>query len=56
MQIASKQSGFDLDIEKVPKISQKPVYEVERRIVAPLHERRVAIDLLDTWIARIKMS
>src|SRR5271168_5030579 len=54
MQIAAKQGGLNLDIQKTAKVSQKPMYEVERRMCAPLSERRVAIDLLNVWIAWIK--
>src|SRR5271166_1221747 len=36
VQITPKQRGFDLDIQKVAKVSQEPVYEVERRVVTPL--------------------
>jgi hypothetical protein len=32
------------------------MYEVERRIVTALSKRRVAIDMLNVWIARIKMG
>jgi hypothetical protein len=54
VQIAPKNRGFDLDIQKIPKMSEEPVYEVERRIVIPLSKRRIAIDLLNIRIARIE--
>ncbi len=54
VQVTPKQSRLNLDIQKSPKVSQKPVYEVERRIVTPLSKPWVAIDLLNVRIAQIK--